>query len=398
MSRAGTYGCTAAKIRTRTGFFLRGSREQRMLQAGSLEEALLLLRDHPRYGFLRDVYRETGEIDLLECVLEAEEMRSVFGVFSSLPPREKNVFSSAVLFYEIRGLKDFIRLWFMKNVVRSSPETIRQRERRLREYDRRTGAEGSVSGDENAVPEGGTALMFRPDRREAENEEGPERVLARMPVYEALWRKSLSFLKEHKSLFFWEALLDRLYFMKMCEGLSFCDSLSRQKIAPFCFWEIDYYNLQLADQCLTLRDFSGDSAEGTERKKPAHALSYSLKGRRLREELTVPSGRFKGADWSRPETRDELRELFTRVYREAPAGKPLYDEDWRVYERKTKEKYFSRFRLGSPFSPALFWGYLRMLREERRKLMRIFSSCRMREDEAGFERGGSRYGHSGGAA
>lgn len=109
------YAFINAKVRARISKLLSDETLQHMIRAGSLEEALGLLRN-TSFAALEDIYTKTGDITLGERELIRDEI-GIYVTIERQVHREIRDFVNALLYrYEIDNLKNAIRLFFDRTV------------------------------------------------------------------------------------------------------------------------------------------------------------------------------------------------------------------------------------------------------------------------------------------
>ena len=116
------YAFINAKVRARLSKLLSEETLRRMIRAGSLEEALGLLRNTP-FASLEEIYDKTGDLRLGELELLKKEI-DVYVTIGKYVHKEILGFIRALLYrYEIDNLKNAIRLFFDRKIRHRSIET-----------------------------------------------------------------------------------------------------------------------------------------------------------------------------------------------------------------------------------------------------------------------------------
>ncbi len=113
------YALINAKVRARISKLLSEETLQRMIRAGSLEEALGMLHDTP-FNVLEEIYANTGELKLGELELVKNEI-GVYMTIEKYVHKDTRDFVHALLYrYEIDNLKNAIRLFFDRKIRKRS--------------------------------------------------------------------------------------------------------------------------------------------------------------------------------------------------------------------------------------------------------------------------------------
>jgi V/A-type H+-transporting ATPase subunit C len=114
-SQVRTYGFINAKLRARLTTLLDDRLIDRILDAPTLDDALLLLRDTP-FSDIEQAYRRTSDLKAVELELFRQEVRLYQDLQRYLKGEVLGVVQALALYGEIENIKNALRLFFDHNV------------------------------------------------------------------------------------------------------------------------------------------------------------------------------------------------------------------------------------------------------------------------------------------
>lgn len=115
MGRLGAYGAINARLRTRLSKQITGAELNALVEAESMEEALLLLSD-TEFGELADVYQTNSDLRDVERYLVDREIGLLQNVLYSLEGSAQEFAAALFNRYEVEELKMTLRVWHSSKI------------------------------------------------------------------------------------------------------------------------------------------------------------------------------------------------------------------------------------------------------------------------------------------
>lgn len=116
------YAFINAKLRARISKLISENILQQMINAHSLDEALVILRDTP-YRILDDIYRKTGDLKLGELELLKGEINLYIDIEKYIHGDTLDLVRALLTMYEIDKLKNAVRLFFDRKIRKRTIDT-----------------------------------------------------------------------------------------------------------------------------------------------------------------------------------------------------------------------------------------------------------------------------------
>ena len=116
-----TYGFINARLRARLGLLISEETFNHLINSQTIEEMLTYLGG-TSYENMEQIYRETGDIKLVELELFRQEVGLLGDILKSLTDTAREVVRSLLLKYEVENLKNIIRIFFTRVIKRSNVE------------------------------------------------------------------------------------------------------------------------------------------------------------------------------------------------------------------------------------------------------------------------------------
>lgn len=213
------YGFINAKLRARIGSMRQDRLVENLLRAGTLVDAVALLRDSP-YRRVAEVYDRTGDLQQMELVLLYTEIEMHRLVTRYLEGRPVKLVDHLLAKIELDNLKNTIRLWY-SSIVRRRPIRFRS------EY---------LFKEQILTPIDWVGLVNTTSWEEV------QALLAGTPYAEVIDSFTMEMIEE-QGLFVLESRLDRAWWVRLMETLDTLSATDREVARSIFLVEIDLRNL-----------------------------------------------------------------------------------------------------------------------------------------------------------
>lgn len=122
-SSVNTYGFINAKLRAKIGNIRKNELEDSLLKAGSLVEAIGILREHG-YSQAADTFDKTGDLQMVELSLLKDVISDYQSIKNLTTDCPKQLVTTLLTKLEVENIKNIIRLWY-SSAVHHRPITYR---------------------------------------------------------------------------------------------------------------------------------------------------------------------------------------------------------------------------------------------------------------------------------
>jgi V/A-type H+-transporting ATPase subunit C len=348
-SALSTYGFVSAKLKTRISKTLPPDVIERLVRAGSLVEAMQLLRG-TAFAAIEEAYAATGDLLAGEALVVAREIGLYTSLFRYFDEPVLGFVESLALRFEIDKLKNAIRLWFDSRV-------------RGRTIDGRSGYVYRAVIVNNFDVD---ALVRAPDA------DGAIKALEGTP-YAAIAREKLPVVVAGRSVFPFEMALDRYYYDVVFAAAARLGSADRTVAERVLGIDVDMQNVSWLVRAGDFQGASGESAMANliprGRAIDASTVARAMaKGAPAAAEARSTSGGFLGIEL----LRGSYGSIGALLGSGGNAASRLAFLEGALRQISADEA--GRSLAGYPFSIGIVLAYFTRAREELRTVMTILNA------------------------